>query len=223
MITIRRDTAFSYECMQCSRCCHDKLIRVNPYEVMRLAYGLGLGTAEFIEKYTDEQGTALKRVEAGACVFLTPQGCRVHRDRPLVCRLYPLGRHLSAEGVETFSRLTPHPRSEGVYGDDGTAGSYLESQGAGPFTAAVDRYLDLFSRMAAFLYSLGSSFDVWPDEGGLELLDPDSFLERYCMENALEAPADPESRMELHIKAVNELLENLRRAHGREKSEGESN
>ena len=31
--------------------------------------------------------TVLKQTESGACVFLGAEGCMVHPDRPLVCRL----------------------------------------------------------------------------------------------------------------------------------------
>jgi hypothetical protein len=33
--------------------------------------------------------------EANVCPFLTKKGCQVYRDRPTVCRLYPLGRAFS--------------------------------------------------------------------------------------------------------------------------------
>jgi hypothetical protein len=91
-IRYQRDSAFSYTCHACSRCCHDKIIHLNPYEVARLAENRGVSTTEFLARYTENNGTALRRVEDGACVFLTPQGCGVHPDQPLVCRLYPLER-----------------------------------------------------------------------------------------------------------------------------------
>ena len=87
-----RDSAFSYACHACSRCCHDKIIHVNPYEVGRLAQNLNLSTTEVLSRYTTANGDNFKQTEQGACVFLTGQGCGVHADRPLVCRLYPLGR-----------------------------------------------------------------------------------------------------------------------------------
>jgi Fe-S-cluster containining protein len=105
-----RDSAFSYTCHACSRCCHDKIIQLNPYEVARLAQNRGMSTTDFLARYTERNGTALRRVEEGACVFLTAQGCGVHADRPLVCRLYPLGRKVTPEGEESFREVTPHCR-----------------------------------------------------------------------------------------------------------------
>jgi hypothetical protein len=61
------DSAFAYTCHACRRCCHDKIIHLNPYEVARLAQNRGIGTTEFLTHYT-AAATALKRVEGGACV-----------------------------------------------------------------------------------------------------------------------------------------------------------
>jgi uncharacterized protein len=146
-----RDSSFSYACHACNRCCHDKIIHLNPYEVARLAQNRGITTSEFLMQYTDSAGTALKRVEDGSCVFLTEHGCGVHADRPLVCRIYPLGRHITAQGEEWFSELAPHPQTEGTYGTEGTVDQYLTTQEAEPYIQAVDRYLDVLGRMATIL------------------------------------------------------------------------
>jgi Fe-S-cluster containining protein len=86
--------AFSYEYKRCLRCCTGKRIRVNPYEVFRLARHLGTSTTDFLARYTIEGGTELARTGDERCVLLGESGCSVHPDRPLVCRLYPLGRHV---------------------------------------------------------------------------------------------------------------------------------
>jgi hypothetical protein len=55
-----RDGAFSYRCNACSRCCHNKAIRVGPYEILRLARRLGMTTTESIEQHTEAGGTVLR-------------------------------------------------------------------------------------------------------------------------------------------------------------------
>jgi Fe-S-cluster containining protein len=79
---------FSYTCNQCSRCCYNKRIQVNPYEVARLARNKGLSTTDLIAQYFEPGTPHLDNQSGGACVFLTDQGCGVHADRPLVCRIY---------------------------------------------------------------------------------------------------------------------------------------
>src|SRR6202163_3878351 len=50
---MRRDSAFSYACHACNRCCRNKAIRVSPYEILRLARYIGISTTQFIENHTE--------------------------------------------------------------------------------------------------------------------------------------------------------------------------
>lgn len=216
----RRDSAFSYTCHACSRCCHDKAIQVNPYEVARLAQNRELSTTELRSRYTEANGTILKRTAAGACVFLTQQGCGVHPDRPLVCRLYPLGRRVTAEGEERFHELAPHPQTEGEYGTSGTVDAFLSRQGVQPFIEAVDRYIELVARMAAALVAKAGGDGGAQDEvrdaarelasgDGKDIpdwLDMDQVVGRYCEQNGLAAPTQLEQKLTLHIKAIEAWL-----------------
>lgn len=211
-----RSTPFSYACGRCSRCCHHKGIALNPYEVLRLARHEGLTTTEFLARFSDRAGTQLKQRAGGACVFLGAEGCGVHADRPLVCRIYPLGRHISPEDEETFSELEPHPQTEGRYGTQGTVGDYLDAQGAEPFIRAADRYLNLFRELADSLAeqvarlaapereAVKGNFvrptdDAAPDSAWLDI---DRTVDEYCRERGLEKPQDAERLLELHVEAL---------------------
>jgi uncharacterized protein len=211
-----RGSAFSYSCHACSRCCHDKIIHVNPYEVARLAKNRGVSTTEFLAQYTDANGITLKQTDAGACVFLSPQGCSVHADRPLVCRLYPLGRHVTADGEETFVELIPHPQSEGRYSNEGTVQDYLTKQGIGPFIQAVERYVALVGSMAATIYN-NTCYNKMLRSNVKETVEPicrhepaeipdwfdtDKVLDRFCAEQRITVPEDGTEKMELHIRAI---------------------
>ena len=215
-----RESRFSYDCHACNRCCHDKIIKVNPYEVARLADNLGLSTTEFLSRYTSANGTTLKQTDLGACVFLTAQGCGVHRDRPLVCRLYPLGRRVSADGVETFREVTPHPETEGIYGTQATVQDFLAKQGAQPFIEAVDRYVAVVGRMANKLRSLihresglgmevKSTVEHFPNRESSDVpscVDLDQAVERFCIRHQIAVPTNVESRMTLHVQAIDEWI-----------------
>src|SRR5947209_6745351 len=107
--SLQRDSAFSYQCNACSRCCPNKAIRVSSYESLRLVRALGITTTEFIERQTVAGDTVL-RMQAkndAACIFLAQQGCSVHADRVLVCQLYPLARVSDPDGQESFGLLAP--------------------------------------------------------------------------------------------------------------------
>ncbi len=219
------DSAFEYACHACGRCCHFKRIQVNPHEILRLARNRRMTTGEFIDTYLQSDGPYLKVRESGACIFLSAAGCDVHPDRPLPCRTYPLGRWVSAEGVETYRELSPHPDSEGVYGHDGTVRDYLQAQGAPPYAAAADRYQALFYRLFDALHDalarepVDTAYDddvhevTGVDEaaGGVARmkawLDVDRMVERYCAGHGLDVPSDPEKILNLHVRAIDEWLQ----------------
>ncbi len=196
-----RTSAFSYQCRACSRCCYGKRIQVNPYELVRLSRNLGTTTTEVIARFTVDGGTALATRGDPACVFLGPRGCTVHADRPLVCRLYPLGRIVQADGSETFVENEPHPETEGVYGADGTAGEYIESQGVAPYIAAADRYYAIYLRL---LGARGQGHvDAMPgiEVEGRAAVDAAFFIDAdLALQGA--GPSDPSDQGALDAEAV---------------------
>jgi Fe-S-cluster containining protein len=199
-----RHEKFGYICHRCLNCCHDKHIQINPYEVARLARNREQTTSEFRAASTvDGAGTVLKQTETGACVFLGAKGCTVYVDRPLVCRIYPLGRHVLSDGTEWFSRKEPHPHSAGELICKGTIAEYLESQGAAPFLQAADEY---FSWLCAALGYLDGSSSSALEKSSAEdaelaspLYDMDTALAWYCTEKALQEPTKIEDRKRLHL------------------------
>lgn len=176
-----RSSPYSYACGACGRCCRDKLIQVNPYEIALLAAQLGLSTTECIAQHLD--GVYLRRRPDGTCTFVNEQGCSVHAARPLVCRLYPLGRSVDSAGSETFRHAMPHPQTQGLYGQQATVQDWIAAQGAQPLIDAVDAYLALFYRLFAVMEQAeGSDHGVqdWPQQPQAmtlpELLDIDHLL-----------------------------------------------
>ena len=206
-----RQARFGYVCHRCSRCCHDKKIQLNPYEVARLARNRGQTTTQFRATWTvGGAGTVLEQTETGACVFLGPDGCTVHADRPLVCRLYPLGRHLTLGEDEQFSRLEPHPLSEGEYSDEGTIAAFLESQEADLFIQAADGYLHWFDTalhaLAGDLGTTPSTIVAMPPEDHGRLLDMDAAIAEYSASTGGKEPTDIEDRKAFHLRILYHAL-----------------
>jgi len=217
----RRADRFSYHCGACGRCCHGKRIPLGPYDILRLARHLGLKTGEFLQRYAEHAGPWLRATGDGACVFLDAGCCTVHADRPLACRVYPLGRWVTAGGEETFGELPPHPETEGRYGRDGTVAQYLLRQGAPPYLEAVDRYQALFYRLFDALQAelpgrqdlLGVVPEMFGRAAGegeescfVEWLDADGAVARYCEKHELSVPDDIDRVMDMHIQAIDEWL-----------------
>jgi uncharacterized protein len=202
---------FGYVCQRCLKCCQHKRIQLNPYEVARLARNLGQTTGEFRAACTvNGDGLVLRQTETGTCVFLGSDGCSVHADRPLVCRLYPLGRHVRADGSEYFSHTNPHPQSRGEYTGDGTIADFLVSQDAAPFMQAADEYFFwLCAARAATQATMAEpdgrqTAECSADDGAAarDLLDMDHAIASHCAAAHVAEPKDIERRKELHLKIL---------------------
>jgi Fe-S-cluster containining protein len=214
---------FSYRCNACSRCCHDKAIRVGPYEILRLARRLGLTTTEFIAQHTEAGGTLLRMQDANdrACIFLTDEGCGVYPDRPVVCRIYPLARSVDADGHERFGQVSPHPDTDGIYGASGTVAGFVEKQGAVPFFEISRRYAALYLRMVEALERLdpeelqrGPSHssaveETAPGVAASPWTDIDLTVAEFCRAKERPIPADLEGAIAVHIEAIEAWIASL--------------
>jgi Fe-S-cluster containining protein len=137
-----RDTPFSYQCNQCGRCCHNQVITLSPYDVIRIARAMNISTGEAVRRYTIRRGSILRFLPEGGCSALEGTRCGIHRGRPLACRLYPLGIERTANG-ERLIALEPSRGSLGIYGVDSTSGDFIDANGTAPYLAAVERYREL--------------------------------------------------------------------------------
>jgi len=215
-------------CNACNRCCHNKAIRIGPYEGLRLSRRLGITTTEFFTRYTEAGGTVLQtRPDDHGCVFLGPRGCTVHPDRPLACRLYPLARWISPEGDESFGHLTPHPQTAGTYGTAGVVDDFLIAQGLAPHFAMAACYGELYDRMVAILERIDPSHDV--DErsarrADVDEMDPgtmatiwfdiDATVGAYCHTHGKTVPTEIDALVDLHLQAVAAWLDGVEAQHG---------
>lgn len=219
---LTRQTRFSFTCNRCLSCCRNKKIQINPYEISRLAHNRGIATSEFTRSYTQAGGTLLKWEEDGTCVFLGPKGCEVHPDRPLVCRLYPLGRHISMGGGESFSKVEPDPGCTGCYGEEGSVEDYIEAQGTGRFIEAAAKYLELFMKLYLMTYDRPENKDALVsiiqglsgegESGSVILMDVDGTVDALCREAGRPFPEDVEEKIALHIQAVEAWADSMKRS-----------
>ena len=223
---LQRDSAFSYQCNACSRCCHNKAIRVGSYEILRLARCLGITTTEFIERHTEAGGTVLRMQAENdhACIFLDQHGCSVHGDRPLVCRLYPLARWVDADGQESFGCLAPHPQTAGIYGTSATLTDFLDKQGVAPFFEIGDRYGEVYQRMVDALENLDADeldrradrrSDVEETASGVAAspwIDIDKTVAEFCKARRRPIPDDIDELVAVHIEAIDAWVASLGRA-----------
>ena len=93
---------FRFRCRQCGKCCKNREdILLNPYDLHRACSVLGISHKDFIERYCEVYVGESSRFP---CVLLRPVGpekacpllkgnkCSMHKGKPTVCALFPLGR-----------------------------------------------------------------------------------------------------------------------------------
>jgi Fe-S-cluster containining protein len=230
---LNRRRTFSFVCRACGRCCTGKIIMAGPHEVLGMSRLLGISTTEFLALFTDNGGTTLRSEADGRCVFMTASGCRVHPRRPLVCRLYPLGRMTDETGVERFALYPLQSDCEAEVGREGTIETFLESQGVGPYLEWSLRYGKLYRRMVWLLDRLtvqgkvdaaaaggiegagpadsGSAEpEQEPDRAPLSMWqDIDVSLAEYCAAQGCAVPEEIDHAIALHLRAIEEWLDDL--------------
>jgi Fe-S-cluster containining protein len=212
---LSRGSVFGFSCGRCTECCRFKKIQLNPYEIARMADNRAISTTEFITQYTIG-GTVLQSRPDGSCIFLKTEGCSIHNDRPLVCRLYPLGRHVTYPTEETFSRFEPEPGCRGSVHHSGTINQYLEGQGAFDYMYAADLYLDLLwhllehlrehgpepSQAKTLLKTVHTVAEGETVGNDIPWIDMDRAIADYCSQYGIPEPLTIEARMKMHITAV---------------------
>lgn len=208
-----RESPFFFKCQICGVCCTNKAIRISPYEALRLAGNLRIATAEIYRDYAEEDGTVLKNRPDGTCIFLNSRGCGVHPDRPLVCRLFPLGQILGSNGELRYGSMPLHPDCLGLLDTDGTVGSYLESQGAGPYFRYDRIYSALFNKISKKLSGSGTPLETSSPFDSSNLLCAwlciDSSVASFCRSKGKAVPRDMDEMVTIHLQALEEWTAGL--------------
>jgi uncharacterized protein len=204
-----------------------------PHEILGMSRLLGISTTDFLALYTVNGGTTLRSGPDGRCVFVTTSGCKVHSQRPLVCRLYPLGRMTDETGAEKFALYPPQSNCKAKIGRNGTIETFLESQGVGPYLEWSRCYGELYRRMVGLLDRLAVQskidnatggeldgggktcsetvgLDQEQDRAPLSLWqDIDASLAEYCLARDSSAPQGIDDAIAMHLRAIKEWLNDL--------------
>lgn len=112
--TLGVNDTFKFKCKECGKCCRNRDdILLSPFDIYRISKYLNLKPKEVFEKYCETYigDTSLVPVvrlkfktDFGPLVLIKPQNngtvcpllsngkCSVHKAKPVVCALFPLGR-----------------------------------------------------------------------------------------------------------------------------------
>ena len=106
-MTIGLDDTFKFHCDQCGKCCtHREDIILSPMDIFKMAKELKMAPVEFYHEYcvfNIGEHTRMPIVRLASegkdthCVLLKNHRCSVHKVKPAVCAMFPLGRYMSFE------------------------------------------------------------------------------------------------------------------------------
>ena len=106
-MTIGLDDTFKFHCDQCCKCCtHREDIILSPMDIFKMAKELKMTPVEFYHEYcvfNIGEHTRMPIVRLASegkdthCVLLKNHRCSVHKVKPAVCAMFPLGRYMSFE------------------------------------------------------------------------------------------------------------------------------
>ena len=106
-MTIGLDETFKFHCDQCGKCCTNREdIILSPMDIFKMAKELKMTPVEFYHEYcvfNIGEHTRMPIVRLASegkdthCVLLKNHRCSVHKVKPAVCAMFPLGRYMSFE------------------------------------------------------------------------------------------------------------------------------
>lgn len=101
------DEPFAFGCKMCGKCCTNREdIMLTPRDIFRMAKELEMGMTDFVEKYCEcyigpsSKVPLIRLISVGQdkhCPLLENRKCIVHRSKPSVCALFPIGRSFRME------------------------------------------------------------------------------------------------------------------------------
>ena len=104
-ITVGLDDTFRFHCTQCGKCCTQRDdIMLSPMDLFRMTKELGISHTEFFSRYCGMiigQNSRLPIImlqpvgKDRRCPLLKDNKCTVHKVKPAVCGMFPLGRYLT--------------------------------------------------------------------------------------------------------------------------------
>lgn len=117
--TMSPESTFRFACTQCGDCCRNRTepIMITGIDILNIARAKKITAQEAVEKYTNKHIgpdsklpilTLKERSYDGSCSLLRKGKCSVHESKPIVCRLYPIGRSYDVKTKEIVYFLNPN-------------------------------------------------------------------------------------------------------------------
>ncbi len=140
------DETFKFHCMMCGKCCiHREDILLSPKDIYNMAKELGIKPEELFEQYCevyvgqDSRVPIVRLKPRGSvkrCPLLKNRKCMVHKVKPTVCAMFPIGRCLMATNPKEGLNDITQSQMQYIFSNPGC--------GDGSETQTVREYLESF-------------------------------------------------------------------------------
>lgn len=147
-----------------------------------MALAKKISSREFRDRYCEFGGIRLRfdgasgwKGLAACSQYIPDQGCSIHGGRPLVCRLFPLGRQRRGDSINYMHLGSKFPCLDGcpevIDQPHLTVAEYIEDQKASVCETAQDAYIELMEELAdgAFALLIESGLAATGDRMTLQL------------------------------------------------------
>jgi len=151
--------SFKFTCDRSGKCCKDRFdnpILLSPYDTYRLRNNLNISSRQFADRFghrilgADSQLPILlldfqqTSKHHNKCPFLMSYGCKTYKDRPLVCRMYPVGRAVDPAMNSYFFLTKTADYCQLGCGKEYTIEQWLEKAEVEPYFEWNDRFNALY-------------------------------------------------------------------------------
>lgn len=112
------DEPFKFHCTMCGKCCINREdILLTPRDIYNMSKALGITPEELFKKYcetyigVDSRIPIVRLMPRGSvkrCPLLKDHKCSVHKAKPTVCAMFPIGRCIM---IDTKKESSPHLKS----------------------------------------------------------------------------------------------------------------
>mgnify|MGYP000425916210 CR=1 FL=1 len=104
---VELDDRFEFHCTQCGKCCTNREdILLTPRDLFRAAKELNMAVKDFFSEYCekyigDNSRLPVIRLKPRGtirrCSLLENRRCRIHKSKPVICAMFPVGRMVAID------------------------------------------------------------------------------------------------------------------------------
>lgn len=134
---IKEDKKFKFKCKKCGFCCDNTIIQLYPFDIYNICKTLNLTTQELhksnFTKFLLDENQIPRCIlnNKPNCKFKVNNLCEIYEDRPLRCKLFPIGRYFEKDKIEY---ILPKQKCQGFdTGQKQTVSEFLSEQEVSKF------------------------------------------------------------------------------------------